>query len=162
MSVEDQENSPEGIELPEVVSVLLEDLSMILEFLYMENHEYMDDFKVAITKKKFEEIVPQNEDEASFMQTYLKSSQSQASQLPKWTYTINFWCLNPAVAFYYLKECHSVILCSGTLSPMDTFQSELGVKFEHVLEANHVIKDKQVRKRNKFDWIISLNWSYFY
>ena len=46
--------------------------------------------------------------------------------------------------FDYLKDCHSVILCSGTLSPMDTFQSELGVKFEHQLEANHVIKDKQV------------------
>lgn len=27
---------------------------------------------------------------------------------------------------------------------MDTFQSELGVKFEHQLEANHVITDKQV------------------
>ena len=27
---------------------------------------------------------------------------------------------------------------------MDTFQSELGVKFEHQLEANHVISDKQV------------------
>lgn len=27
---------------------------------------------------------------------------------------------------------------------MDTFQSELGVKFEHTLEANHVISDKQV------------------
>lgn len=143
LSVDDQENSPEGVELPEMVSILVGDLAMILEFLYMENHQYMDDFKVAITKKKFEELVPQNEDEASFMQSFVKSSQQ--AQLPKWTYAINFWCLNPAVAFYYLKECHSVILCSGTLSPMDTFQSELGTKFEHVLEANHVIKEKQVK-----------------
>ncbi len=27
---------------------------------------------------------------------------------------------------------------------MDTFQSELAVKFDHQLEANHVISDKQV------------------
>ena len=27
---------------------------------------------------------------------------------------------------------------------MESFQSELGVKFDHQLEANHVIKDKQV------------------
>jgi hypothetical protein len=27
---------------------------------------------------------------------------------------------------------------------MDTFQSELGIRFEHTLEANHVISDKQV------------------
>ncbi len=35
-------------------------------------------------------------------------------------------------------------MCSGTLSPMESFQSELGVVFEHRLEANHVITDKQV------------------
>ena len=103
----------------------------------------MDDFKIAITKKKFDEITVQSEDDAP-IQTYLKPG-TQQTQLPKWTYTINFWCLNPGVAFYYLKTCHSVILCSGTLSPMDTFQSELGVKFDHQLEANHVIKDKQVK-----------------
>jgi fanconi anemia group J protein len=57
---------------------------------------------------------------------------------------IEFLCLNPGVAFGYLKKCHSIILCSGTLSPLDTFQSELGVKFEHQLEANHVIADEQV------------------
>lgn len=98
------------------------------------------------------------DEESSFRSTQFKTF----SQTPKWTYTINFWCLNPAVvskifrnfllgkniqyflkkAFYYLKTCHSVILCSGTLSPMDTFQSELGVKFDHQLEANHVISGR--------------------
>lgn len=27
----------------------------MLEFLYMENHEYMDDFRVAITKTKVDD-----------------------------------------------------------------------------------------------------------
>ena len=40
--------------------------------------------------------------------------------------------------------CRSVILMSGTLSPMDSFQSELGLPFPIVLEANHIIKDSQV------------------
>ena len=40
--------------------------------------------------------------------------------------------------------CRSVILSSGTLSPMDSFQSELGLPFPIVLEANHIIKDSQV------------------
>ena len=31
--------------------------------------------------------------------------------------SIKFWCLKPSVAFTFFKECHSVILCSGTLSP---------------------------------------------
>src|ERR1700678_2481151 len=47
-------------------------------------------------------------------------------------------------SFHYLRQCHSVILCSGTLSPMDTFQSELNTRFEHVLEVRHVITDRQV------------------
>ena len=41
--------------------------------------------------------------------------------------------------------CRSVILTSGTLSPMDSFQSELGMPFPIVLEANHIIKDSQVQ-----------------
>lgn len=39
---------------------------------------------------------------------------------------------------------HSIVLTSGTLSPMDSFSSELGVKFSIQLEANHVIKKSQV------------------
>ncbi|CAF0846025.1 unnamed protein product [Brachionus calyciflorus] len=125
--------------ISDAVKVLINQIDLMLEFLYMENHEFMEDFRVAITKTKIEE--PSENDENSLA----RSTQFKAfAQQAKWTFTINFWCLNPAVAFYYLKHCHSVILCSGTLSPMDTFQSELGVKFEHQLEANHVISDKQV------------------
>jgi Rad3-related DNA helicase len=36
------------------------------------------------------------------------------------------WCLNPAVAFAALSaESHSVVLTSGTLSPMTSFASEV-------------------------------------
>lgn len=39
------------------------------------------------------------------------------------------WCLNPAVAFAALSaESHSVILTSGTLSPMASFASEVCCK----------------------------------
>ena len=42
------------------------------------------------------------------------------------------------------KDVRSVILTSGTLSPMDSFQSELGTPFPIQLEANHVIGKSQV------------------
>jgi len=59
--------------------------------------------------------------------------------------TLNFWCLNPGVAFDDLKqETRSIVLTSGTLSPMATFASELDVKFPISLEANHVIDKNQV------------------
>ncbi|OXB64892.1 hypothetical protein ASZ78_009773 [Callipepla squamata] len=57
---------------------------------------------------------------------------------------LNFWCLNPAVAFSDLNDVRTIVLTSGTLSPMDSFSSELGVKFSIQLEANHVIRNSQV------------------
>ena len=63
-----------------------------------------------------------------------------------WTHALHFWCLNPAVVFGGIGEAaHSVIVASGTLSPLSSFQSELGVPFPIQLEASHVIKAEQVR-----------------
>ncbi|XP_073220587.1 uncharacterized protein [Cicer arietinum] len=63
-----------------------------------------------------------------------------------WTHTLSLWCLNPEVVFRDVADLSlSVILTSGTLSPMTSFSSELGVKFETSLEAPHVIDvDSQV------------------
>ena len=43
-----------------------------------------------------------------------------------------------------------MILSSGTLSPMSSFASELGVPFPIQLEANHVIQDKQVKGKSGY------------
>ncbi|KAL6549145.1 hypothetical protein OROHE_008990 [Orobanche hederae] len=63
-----------------------------------------------------------------------------------WTTTFSLWCLNPAVVFKSIAAIsQSVILTSGTLSPLSTFSSELGVQFGTCLEAPHVIDvDSQV------------------
>lgn len=56
------------------------------------------------------------------------------------------WCLNPACVFKQIGEqARSVIVTSGTLSPMTSFASELGVEFESVLEGEHVVPKQQVR-----------------
>ena len=60
--------------------------------------------------------------------------------LPDHFLTFSLWCLNPAVAFRKLEgPTHSIILTSGTLSPMDSFASELGTDFPIKLEAPHVV-----------------------
>lgn len=62
-------------------------------------------------------------------------------------YTLHFWCLNSALVFSDIKNsARSVILTSGTLAPMDSFQSELGTQFPIKLEANHVIDKEQVKE----------------
>ncbi|KAL4579106.1 hypothetical protein LXL04_015241 [Taraxacum kok-saghyz] len=57
-----------------------------------------------------------------------------------WPCTFSLWCLNPSLVFKNIADASlSVILTSGTLSPMSSFQSELGVQFGTTLEAPHVI-----------------------
>lgn len=66
-------------------------------------------------------------------------------QAKAWNLKLAFWCLNPAVVFENtasLARC--ILLTSGTLSPMDTFASELGTEFPIRVEAMHIIDKHQV------------------
>ena len=57
---------------------------------------------------------------------------------------LQFQCMSASISFDDLNECHSILLASGTLSPLETFEAELGVTFKHKVEANHVIRPEQV------------------
>ncbi|KAF9589216.1 hypothetical protein IFM89_020531 [Coptis chinensis] len=60
-----------------------------------------------------------------------------------WAQSFSLWCMYPAVSFTEIADLSmSVILTSGTLSPMTSFSSELGAKFETSMEAPHVIDVK--------------------
>jgi regulator of telomere elongation helicase 1 len=60
--------------------------------------------------------------------------------------TISYWCFSPAVAMkeFLALRVRSLVLTSGTLSPMDSFACELGVEFPVRLENRHVIGADQV------------------
>ena len=60
--------------------------------------------------------------------------------------TISFWCFAPALAMRELSflNVRSIIITSGTLSPLPSFQMELGLNFPVQLENNHVIKPDQI------------------
>ena len=57
-----------------------------------------------------------------------------------------FWWFNPGFWFSQIKSLgvRSIILTSGTLSPMKPFAVELNMKFEIELENLHVINSDQV------------------
>ncbi|KAF9914010.1 Fanconi anemia group J protein [Lobosporangium transversale] len=58
---------------------------------------------------------------------------------------LKFWCMNPGLIFQPISsKVRSIILTSGTLSPMDTFASELQTSFKIQLEAGHIIQKSQV------------------
>ncbi|KAH1178818.1 hypothetical protein KIL84_000149 [Mauremys mutica] len=143
-------NLHEGDELIEVpivspaTQIVLKGLFMVLLYLFKDNNRFADDYRVALqqtyvwTNEKQPDIPDKN---AFFVQPKHQRSSRQKTAV----HTLNFWCLNPAVAFSDLSgNVRTIVLTSGTLSPMDSFSSELGVKFTIQLEANHVVHNSQV------------------
>ncbi|CAD8081325.1 unnamed protein product [Paramecium sonneborni] len=63
----------------------------------------------------------------------IKNTQNQIS--------LNIWCLDPSLAFKKLMQnkIHSIILTSGTLSPMKSWQNELKIEFQIKLNNKHVV-----------------------
>ncbi|XP_063978683.1 regulator of telomere elongation helicase 1 homolog [Diachasmimorpha longicaudata] len=59
---------------------------------------------------------------------------------------ISYWCFSPGFGMQQLLEqgVHSIILTSGTLSPLKPFISELGIPIDVQLENPHIVTGNQV------------------
>lgn len=61
---------------------------------------------------------------------------------------MDFWCLNPGITFQKIIEelkPVSILLTSGTLSPIESYEAELKIPFNFKLSCRHVIEpSKQV------------------
>ncbi|KAI4329268.1 hypothetical protein L6164_021552 [Bauhinia variegata] len=60
--------------------------------------------------------------------------------------TLSWWCFNPGIAMeaFPKKGVGSIILTSGTLSPLESFAQELKINFPIRLENPHVITQSQL------------------
>ncbi|XP_022638315.1 Fanconi anemia group J protein homolog isoform X2 [Vigna radiata var. radiata] len=105
--------------------ITLEGLFSSLTYFFSRNGSHMLDYQLALQRR-------------------VRKDTGRATG--NWTCTFSLWCLNPAVVFRDVADLSlSIILTSGTLSPLASFTSELGVHFETTLEAPHVIDvDSQV------------------
>nr|XP_054773588.1 Fanconi anemia group J protein homolog [Lytechinus pictus] len=125
-----------GPSLGAATGSLFKALFVIFNFLFKDDMKFTKDYKVALLRTKAKNQFPN---------TNNRWIQRRRSNQAVWTLSLNFWCLNPAVAFTdFGNAVRTIILTSGTLSPMSSFASELGVAFPIQLEANHVIKSSQV------------------
>ncbi|KAM9320096.1 Fanconi anemia group J protein [Gastrophryne carolinensis] len=122
--------------------MVLEGLFVVLEYLFRHNSRFAEDYRVAL-QQSYTWINKQDvADENGF---FARPRSRRSVRQKALVYTLNFWCLNPGVAFSDLSSnVRTIVLTSGTLSPMGSFSSELGVKFSIQLEANHVIDKSQV------------------
>ena len=64
---------------------------------------------------------------------------------------MDFWCLNPGITFQSIVDelkPVSILLTSGTLSPIESYEAELKIPFEVKLSCKHVIDpEKQILVR---------------
>ncbi|PNJ65688.1 BRIP1 isoform 1 [Pongo abelii] len=122
--------------------IMLKGLFMVLDYLFRQNSRFADDYKIAIqqTYSWTNQIDISDKNGLLVLPKNKKRSRQKTA-----VHVLNFWCLNPAVAFSDINgKVQTIVLTSGTLSPMKSFSSELGVTFTIQLEANHVIKNSQV------------------
>ncbi|XP_066058180.1 Fanconi anemia group J protein isoform X1 [Chamaea fasciata] len=136
----------ELIEVPVVspaTQIVLKGLFMVLSCLFKENSRFAEDYRVAL-QQTYTWMTENQRDDADTSSFFTRPKHRKNSRQKTLVHMLNFWCLNPAVAFSDLSEVRTIVLTSGTLSPMDSFSSELGVKFSIQLEANHVIRNSQV------------------
>ncbi len=102
---------------------VLEGFYKVIDFMFMHEMKYQSDFCVVLSARDSP-----------------RRSQSQLQGRPLVDFQVKFLCLSPAVGFSVLSsQAHSIILSSGTLCPLETYQAELGTKFDITLEAPHAI-----------------------
>ena len=63
--------------------------------------------------------------------------------------TLSYWCFAPALAMNELAalRVRSILVTSGTLSPLASYGLELGLPFKHTLENEHIITKEQISVR---------------
>ncbi|GMF41298.1 unnamed protein product [Phytophthora fragariaefolia] len=101
----------------------------VADYMFRDGLKYIGDFKLVVIKSK-----------STWKESASFRSPTKRNGGDEWELKMCIWCLNAAVAFSDIaSQARSVILTSGTLSPMESFAGELGVDFPIRLEANHVV-----------------------
>ncbi|XP_078428073.1 RAD3-like DNA-binding helicase protein isoform X2 [Wolffia australiana] len=86
---------------------------------------------------------------ANFYRFHVHESHQNASDSLKGKTTsrvLSWWCFHPGIAMreFLGLSVRSIIMTSGTLSPLDSFAGEMGIEFPVRLENPHVVSQNQV------------------
>ncbi|CAA7409948.1 unnamed protein product [Spirodela intermedia] len=85
---------------------------------------------------------------AEFYRFHVQESQQNVSDSMKGKSSriLSWWCFNPGIAMKEFERLNvrSVIMTSGTLSPLDSFALEMSLEFPIRLENPHVVSRSQV------------------
>uniref|UniRef100_A0A1I7X638 Helicase ATP-binding domain-containing protein n=1 Tax=Heterorhabditis bacteriophora TaxID=37862 RepID=A0A1I7X638_HETBA len=89
----------------------------------------------------------QNYDEFTVM-PWLNANEGQGGTRPileGFKTSVNLWCMSPALTYMdAFNDTRSVILASGTLCPVETLKTELGMEFKSQMEGDQVIPSERI------------------
>lgn len=117
-------------------------LAITLDFMYSKSSlEVKSDIAFrAVVAKMLDKEPARFDRRRSVHQT---ADQVSNDQVHIWQLSI--FCMNPAVAFAQIhKDAWSVIVASGTLSPIESLKTELGCTFTQPFEGGHVISSERI------------------
>ncbi|OQR81918.1 hypothetical protein THRCLA_11287, partial [Thraustotheca clavata] len=142
---DDDNKNPEKQAAPQEKAVKLTSTALmsvlsvlnVATFMFRNDLQYVHDYKlVVIRSRPFGGKILHFWYRFNFAQGGRKAQHLQLK--------LCLWCLHAGVAFSDItSNVRSVILTSGTLSPMTSFAGELGTTFPITLEANHVVDLKK-------------------
>jgi Fanconi anemia group J protein len=96
---------------------ILEGIFTVLKFIFDPDHRYANDYQLVLMKTM-------NRTNANTSRRRKKNAELPDPPPKTWIHKLAFWCLNPAVIFRDMaKNTRSVILTSGTLSPVSDILS---------------------------------------
>jgi DNA repair helicase Rad3 len=100
-------------------------------------------FKISSAEEEERGIV---ESDHRYFRVFAEAVEANPGKLMRSKKTISYWCFNPGIALRALQKrgIYSIILTSGTLSPLVSFAAELQIPFPHQLENSHVIGYNQI------------------
>ncbi|CAH0713594.1 unnamed protein product, partial [Brenthis ino] len=125
-------NNPDTLKQVTTPTVsLLESLNNILGYIF---GKYLDSYKPKL-ELKFKPFLFENNE---WTNTPFRNKSN-------WEYLkLHLYCLNPAVVFSGLCAARTVVLASGTLTPVASLESELDTAFPFKVSAKHIIPDDRV------------------
>lgn len=108
---------------------ILTQLCLTLTYIYSNDRKYAADYRAVVTKNLEREVARFN-----------PRSPNPVTNGDRHVWRLSLHCMNPGIAFEKIhSSAWSVIVASGTLSPIESLKLELGCKFSHVFEGSHVI-----------------------
>jgi Fanconi anemia group J protein len=126
---------------------VLERLSLVFGFMYDNDMKHIWDYYVVVSKNSIVGSAGKNELTGDWRNASGRSRLMVEEDDPhlNWGYYLNFLCMNPGVVFRPIADVvRSIVLTSGTLAPLVTFNSELGTNFINEMQALHIIDENQL------------------